>query len=259
MIDVIGAIALTALLVAIFGVLIGLAPARSRTKRILFVAAAGYATGVVVVAAAGGFAPGTTEPVPAVGLAVAASLLVCLAAWLWVPGFRDALLSLPLSALVGVHAGRVLGVFFLLLAASGRLSAPFAPVAGWGDVAVGVLAVPLAWRAARHERVPALGWWNALGALDLVVAVALGVLSAPGTPLQIFAGEPGTSAMGTLPWVMIPTLLVPLFFLAHATIAVKLASGRRHESVVDGHEAGAGRARPGADARVRTALRTPRR
>jgi hypothetical protein len=43
-------------------------------------------------------------------------------------------LDTPLAVLVAIHAGRVLGVFFLLLLAAGRLPPTFAMVAGWGDL-----------------------------------------------------------------------------------------------------------------------------
>ena len=78
--------------------------------------------------------------------------------------------------------------------------------------------------AGGRERPAWLGLWNALGALDLVVAVALGLLSAPGTPFRVFTAGPGTSAIAELPWIMIPTLLVPVFLLIHLTIAAKLRS-----------------------------------
>jgi hypothetical protein len=49
-----------------------------------------------------------------------------------------------LPVLVGVNAARLGGVFFLLLYADGRLSAPFAPSAAFGDMITGALAIPLA-------------------------------------------------------------------------------------------------------------------
>jgi hypothetical protein len=69
------------------------------------------------------------------------------------------------------------------------------------------------------------GWfgaWNALGTLDLVVAITLGALSAQGTPFRVFTEGAGTQAMATLPWVMVPAILVPLYLLIHLTIAAKL-------------------------------------
>ena len=67
-----------------------------------------------------------------------------------------------------------------------------------------------------------LGIWNAMGALDLVVAVSLGLLSAPSTPIRVFTEGPGTQAMTTLPWTFIPAMLVPIFLLVHFAIATKL-------------------------------------
>jgi hypothetical protein len=54
------------------------------------------------------------------------------------------------------------------------------------------------------------------------VAITLGALSAPGTPFRVFTEAPGTVAMGTLPWVGIPALLVPLYLMTLLTIAVRL-------------------------------------
>jgi len=48
----------------------------------------------------------------------------------------------PLWLFVGVHTVRLLGVTFVVLYAAHRLPAPFAPVAGWGDIFVGVTAAP---------------------------------------------------------------------------------------------------------------------
>ena len=146
--------------------------------------------------------------------------------WLLAPRVRGALLSVPLPALVDVHAGRLGGVLFLLLYADGRLSAPFAPAAGIGDIIVGSLALLFApMLALRYDmRRSLLSLWNAFGVLDLVVAVTLGLLSAPGIPFRIFFEEPGTQAMTTLPWLFAPAMLVPIYFLIHVAIAAKLKS-----------------------------------
>ena len=57
-------------------------------------------------------------------------------------------MAIPLPALVAAHAVRVLGIFFLILHAQGRLPAPFAPTAGWGDIVIGATALPVAWLVA---------------------------------------------------------------------------------------------------------------
>jgi hypothetical protein len=88
----------------------------------------------------------------------------------------------------------------------------------------GALAIPLAAMLALgfDIRRTWLGVWNAFGALDLVVAVSLGVLSVPNTPFRIFTEGPGTQVMTTLPWVLVPAMLVPIFFFIHFAITAKL-------------------------------------
>jgi hypothetical protein len=226
MIDIVGAIGGTAIYAVLVGTLVGFAPVSRPAKLAVLAAATAWGALIVVTAALGGFAPGATGPIALPVLAFGALLTLFLGAWVRSPRFREALLAVPLPALIGLNAARLGGVFFLILAADGRLSAPFAPVAGWGDMLVGALAIPLAALAARGAtpRPAWLGAWNAAGALDLVVAVSLALLSAPGTPVRVFTDGPGALAMTTLPWTMVPTMLVPLYLLVHLTIAVRLRS-----------------------------------
>jgi hypothetical protein len=63
--------------------------------------------------------------------------------------------------------------------------------------------------------------WGAVGLADLVVAVTLGALSAPG-PLQVFVGPPDSSPMTSLPWLIIPGFLVPILFFIHIVIFDRL-------------------------------------
>lgn len=132
------------------------------------------------------------------------------------------MLGLPLPLLVGMNVGRVFAVLFLLVAAEGRMSGPFPQSAGWGDIISGVVALPLIWLArapARNKVV--LHLWNAFGMLDLVAAIVLGVMSAPGSLLQVFP-DPGSEAMTQLPLSFVPTVLVPMWMVVHAIIWAKL-------------------------------------
>jgi hypothetical protein len=229
MLDVLGAIFGTALYTSVAAVLIGLAPLPPATRLAASAAAAAWLGVIVAVAASGGLAPGIFGPMPANLVPFTGVLALLIGGWLLVAKFRSALLAVPLAALVGVNAGRLGGIFFLLLYADGRLSAPFAPVAGVGDMVTGALAIPLAAMLALHldMRRAWLGIWNAFGALDLVAAVMLGVLSAPGTPWRIFSEGPGTLAMTTVPWVLVPAMLVPIFLLIHLVIATRLRAAAR--------------------------------
>jgi hypothetical protein len=224
MLDVLGAIFATALYATVVGVLIGLSPVRAVTRLAAFAVAAAWLGIIVTVAALGGLAAGVLGPIPANLLPFAGLLALLFGGWFLLPQFRSALLSVPLPALVGLNAGRLGGLFFLLLYADGRLSAPFAPAAGVGDMIAGAMAIPLAvmLMLGLEIRRTWLGIWNAFGALDLVVAVSLGLLSAPATPFRVFTEGPGTQAMTTVPWVLIPAMLVPIFLLVHFAIATRL-------------------------------------
>lgn len=226
MFDIIAALALGAMVAVDLTVLVGLAQVRPAARLTALVIAAAWPVTIVTIAAVGGFAPGAMGSLPAPAVAFSAVVIVGVIAWLRSPAFRRALLSVPLPALVGINAFRIGGVFFLLLSSDGRLSAPFAPLAGWGDIITGVAAIPLAAMAASggavSRRIVAV--WNAFGALDLIVAVTLAFLSAPGTRYRVFAEPPGTVVMTTLPWIGVATLLVPLYLLTHFTIAAQLRS-----------------------------------
>jgi len=234
MLDVLGALSLGMILAACVAALIGLAAIRPAAKFTAFAIAAVWTSLILGVAAMGGFEQGVTGPVPTPVIAFLILIVGGVAAWFALPAFRNALLSLPLAALVSLNATRVVGVCFLILHHQGRLAAPFATSAGWGDVITGLAAIPLAGMTAWNGKLPRglLALWNAFGALDLVAAIALGALSAPGTPFQVFTQAPSTAVMGTLPWVAIPTLLVPLYLLTHLTIAVRLWSmGKGHANL----------------------------
>lgn len=157
------------------------------------------------------------------GVAVVAPIVALVVAVLRSTSLRQALREIPLAVLVGVHAIRILGILFLVLYAQGRLPAPFAPVAGWGDTITGLTAIPLAWWLARGEAVsPLLLWlWNSFGLLDLVAAIGLGAVSAPG-PVQLITASPGTAMMTTLPWLIIPAFIVPLSAATHIAIYYRL-------------------------------------
>jgi hypothetical protein len=144
---------------------------------------------LVTIVEGGALAPGVLGPVPAGILPFVLLVGLLFAGWFAIPRFREALQSLPLSALIGVHAGRLGGLFFLLLYFDGRLSAPFAPVAAVGDMITGAIALVLAAMLFLRMQVDKewIGLWNAFGALDLVVAISLATLSAPGTPFRLSA------------------------------------------------------------------------
>jgi len=163
---------------------------------------------------------------PSLGIAVALPIAVLCILVACVQPLHDALHRVPLWLLVGVHTVRLLGISFVILYAAGRLPAPFAPVAGWGDIFVGLTAPLVAWLVYRQgaNARPIVWIWNMIGIVDLIAAVALGATSSPG-PLRLIFAEPSSAIMTTLPWLLIPGFLVPLLMSVHIAIFVRLGDG----------------------------------
>src|SRR5438445_3973272 len=160
---------------------------------------------------------------PGLGLAIVLPIAILCITAARVQSLREAFHRVPLWLLVGVHTVRLLGVSFIILFAAGRLPAPFAPVAGWGDIFVGATAPVVAWLAYRQTtNARGILWiWNVIGIADLIAAIGLGATSSPGPPRLIFA-EPSSAIMTTLPWLLIPGFLVPLLVAVHIGIFVRL-------------------------------------
>ncbi len=69
--------------------------------------------------------------------------------------------------------------------------------------------------------------WNAIGFIDLVAAVTLGVGSAPDSPLRFIFEESVPGTMATLPWLLIPGFLVPVYLLTHLAVFAQIAARDR--------------------------------
>ncbi len=171
---------------------------------------------VLWLGAAGAFTGPPGKPPLPIGIGVVAPLLLFFAWMRLSPAFREFVLSLDLRLIAAMQAWRFGGLGLLFLYAHDVLPAVFALPAGLGDMAIG-LAAP--WMVLALVRQPdfatgaAFLRWNLLGILDLVVAVSIGASSA------LFAtgaaGEISAAPMATLPLLLIPGFLVPLFFMLH--------------------------------------------
>ncbi len=136
--------------------------------------------------------------------------------------------AVPQGWIVGVQLYRALGVIFILLLSTGHLPPQFALPAGWGDIAVGLLApvVALAYARGAAGAAGAVWAWNILGLLDLAVAVGTGFLTSP-SPFQVLSLEAPNELISAFPLVMAPVFAVPLSVLLHVASLKKLA--RSHE------------------------------
>lgn len=223
MIDLLGFAATNSLIVIVISS-IAIFAQGSAARRAASAAAAGAWFGIAAGAASAGMTA-RSYPFPLIGLFLLTPLIAALLAS-QVRSVRESLHAVPLWLLVGLNAGRIFAILFLVLDRVGRLAGPFAFYAGWGDILTGVFAIPIALALARsndHSRgfwVAVLAW-NLFGIADLVNAIFLGVTSSVGSPLEIFHHPPGSAAMQHLPFSLVPTVLVPFYLIIHAAIWVR--------------------------------------
>jgi hypothetical protein len=164
-----------------------------------------------------------SDGVPTIQYGIAAPILVGVLL-LWRSPFVGRILdAVPQSWIIGVQFYRALGLIFLVLYAGGMLPGLFAWPAGVGDIAVGVLALLVAWRVAAHPQAHAadVQAWNLFGIADLAVAVGTGFLTSPSL-LQMFAFDNPNEIVSAYPLALIPVFLVPLSILLHVASLMKL-------------------------------------
>jgi hypothetical protein len=157
-------------------------------------------------------------PLP-IGVALMVPLVVGVLAYVLSSQFRRLLFKADLRWLIGIQLWRVAGAEFLIYYAYDKLPASFALPAGVGDVLVGLAAPFVAMIAASGTpaaRRIVVGWCIA-GIADLIVAVTMGVLSAPGR-FGLLAGAVTTAPMLELPLSLIPAFFVPLSILLHLIV-----------------------------------------
>jgi hypothetical protein len=119
------------------------------------------------------------------------------------------------SILIAVQTYRILGVAFLWGMTQGLLDPAFAIPAGVGDILIGVTAIPFAiflWKGYSWSRYAVIVW-SVLGIADLVNAITLGTITSAGFT------NPTTT---TFPWVLVPTIGVPLALALHGIVLYRL-------------------------------------
>ena len=158
------------------------------------------------------------------GLAAVVPVVAFMAGYLTSARFQEFVLSLDLRALALAQTVRVVGIVFVILYFLGALPGVFALPAGWGDFAIGITAPVVAWYWKRPFPYRTFIVWNALGTLDLVIAVTLGVL-ASATPVGVLAGNVTTRLMGQFPLSLIPTFFVPLLLILHMICFARVGKG----------------------------------
>lgn len=201
-------------------------PSASRTRAWLVAMAilVGWQLIGLALARAGVFVATPDRLGSGIGIAIVLPVLLGLAGIATSPTARRIVEATPLSALVAIQVYRVVGAVFLVLLAAGHLPGAFALPAGLGDVLIGLAAPIIGYAVARRPAMTRfVGWWNTLGILDLVVAVATGFLSSPGMG-QLLALEAPNRLITAYPLVLVPLYAVPISLILHGLVLHKLAS-----------------------------------
>jgi hypothetical protein len=199
--------------------------AASRSRSRAAAALAAWMTLTMLLAASGLLSRFDVLPPPLLVLvgvgAVASTALACSGLG------RRLALSLPLAALVGFQAFRLpLELILHRLALDGVLPVQMTFDGMNFDFVTGLTAVVVAlwaWRG-RVPRLVLLAW-NLLGLALLVTIVTIAMLSAP-VPFRVFWNEPANTIVTTVPFVWLPTMLVPFAWIGHLLVFRRL----RHDA-----------------------------
>ena len=153
-------------------------------------------------------------PPPAIAGAITLALLLAIALS---PSMRRHARSFGPRSFVAFHVVRVAaGAYFLVLYSRGVLPAEFAMPAGRGDIAVGITAVVVAVSCtplrSSWQQI-ALLTWNALGLVDIVFVLSLG--------MRLFLRDTAVmSRFMELPLSLLPTFVVPIVLVTHVLIFI---------------------------------------
>ena len=160
----------------------------------------------------------TRLPMPALGAAIAVTLIAAIAVR---RDYRERALRAGVRPLIAVHLARFAGIYVLLLYNRGLVSRDFAMSAGWGHIVVAVLAaiVLLAFRPDTKTGRSAILAWNVIGVIGVLIVFA--------TVARMASADPVVQAGFTsLPLSLLPTFLAPLIVVTHALIFVWWARQR---------------------------------
>jgi hypothetical protein len=188
---------------------------------------AAWAIATAVLAFAGFFRPSPGARVPPIGGYLIAVLIVLALSLGRSPSLRRLLHNE--ANLIRLHLWRLEGLVFLILMLRGRVPALWALPAGFGDILVGVtapwVARGLSQPGGRRRAIA----WTLFGMADLVIAVALGVMTNPG-PTQVFHTVPTAEMLTQYPLALVPAFLVLLAFTLHVFSLVQLSQSQLKES-----------------------------
>lgn len=205
-------VASTSFFVAVWLIILLFTKKLGQSLIILGILAAWYAL-VYFLGTAGLWANPTILPFMAIGF-------ITLFFWLRflyrMPLLQNIASAIPVHWLVAVQIFRFMGIGFLSFYNLGLIPGQFAIPTAWGDVFIGVTAIPVAillWMRQSFAKKLAI-WWNYIGIADLTMAITLGIMTFP-RPIQVLHTQPDNLLIAFYPLVTVPLFAVPLSLLIH--------------------------------------------
>ena len=161
-----------------------------------------------------GYVRGTSPP-----MIVASLTVVCGIAIFSAESFQKVAAYGSLRRMVAFHLVRILaGAAFLVEAAAGTLPRSVAIGAGVGDIAIGLLAIPIllyAFPIDTSRKRSAVLAWNSVALADILLVLVAGAATLGGS-------REALRRMTELPMSLLPTFIVPLVLVTHGLIFWRL-------------------------------------
>ena len=172
------------------------------------------------------------SPLPLLPLAIFLPVIIAAPLLLLSKRMGQLLDTTPTTWLVALQLYRVFGSQFLAFWLLGLLPGLWALPAGTGDVLTGLFAMPVAIGLATGtaEGRKAAILWNIFGLADLVIAITLGMIIAPG-PFQLIVPSGSSIGLDGYPNVLTPAFVVPGSILLHALSLRQLHRRGRTEAL----------------------------
>ena len=143
--------------------------------------------------------------------------------------FHQFVLDQDITTLTMLQFWRIIGFTFLPLTFYGVLPPLFGYPAGFGDVAMGLLAPLVVFWLIRNPHLVTsnrLVGFHLLGLLDFVTAIGTSILASDLFP-GLVAGGLTSAAMDVWPLNLFPSFIVPAFIMVHLTVLLKVRHLRK--------------------------------
>jgi hypothetical protein len=145
--------------------------------------------------------------------------------------YKVILAHIAVEKIVALHIFRLIGSFFLILHFFNALPAPFAYIAGLGDITVALTSI-LVTRAIVYKKSyakPLTIAWNILGMVDIISVLVAAIVT---TKIAMDNGTPGVAEISKFPFSLIPSFAAATIMFLHISIFKKVFASNKKVKVL---------------------------